>query len=439
MNDIEYLQTVHVIKLQQAARMAGLRWKSGTPGYDKAGIIEKLSHHPSILRATIATLQRMEQGIRTPAPTPAPKGVGSLLDDIEQDAEPMPAEPVESLPAPITPVPAPVGGVDQNTIIELIRRALDPRDKTIAAHADTLRQHDRTLNNQGETLDGLIKAVLALQDRKPVQIVINGQPLPPISGQHFMFVRMVKWLSLREINRETRSGYRTHVILIGPASSGKTTAALEFAKLKGLELYAQPLSMDSFAVLGYTSPDGARIDTEFTRAWINGGVYLWDEVSMSSPEAVGTLNAALANGFASIPGLGTVKSHPDFYFIAGDNSDTGASIKFGARSLLDGASLDRFQRLAWPIDEDIEAGLAGSHVDWLHAVRAIRTEIDKRDIAHVGATMRATIAGSMALSSGLGFTRREILEDSCKKGALVEQWADFERLPAVQAFLRGGK
>ena len=59
MNDIETLQAANVVKLQSAARMAGLRWKSGTPGYDKAGIIGKLSNHPSIMRATLATLARM--------------------------------------------------------------------------------------------------------------------------------------------------------------------------------------------------------------------------------------------------------------------------------------------------------------------------------------------------------------------------------------------
>jgi len=35
------------------------------------------------------------------------------------------------------------------------------------------------------------------------------------------------------------------------------------------------------------------------------------------------------------------------------------------------------------------------------------------------------------------FTRREILEDTCKKGALCEQWQYFESLSPVQAFLRG--
>jgi len=423
MNDIEYLNTVHVIKLQQAARMAGLRWKSGTPGYDKAGIIEKLSGHPSILRATIATLQRMERGDKTPAPMP-PVNPGSFSDDIADEFEGPDSPP--NIPAP-SPIPAPVGGslIDQSAVIELIRRALEPRDKTIGGIQSEQRTQARHLENLDTTLDGIVKAVIALQDRKPVQINIGEIKLPPISGQHHSFIRMVKWLALKK-----------HILLVGPASSGKTTAAIEFAKLKGLEVYAQPLTMDSFGVVGYTSPDGTQVKTEFTKAWILGGVFLWDELSMSAPEAVGTLNSALANGFISIPGVGTVRAHPDFYCIAGDNSDTGASLKYGARTRLDGATLDRFIRMQWDIDATIEEKISNGNTSWLACVRAIRSEIDKRDIAHVGATMRAVSMGSEALAAGC-FTRLEILEDTCKKGDLIEQWQYFVNLPAVQNFLKG--
>lgn len=434
MNDIEYLHTVHVIKLQQAARMAGLRWKSGTPGYDKAGIIEKLSAHPSIMRATIATLQRMERGDKTPAPMP-PVNPGNFADDINDESEgeykgrnnmDLDAQGMERNIPPV-PVPAPVGGslIDQSAVIELIRRALDPRDKTIAGVQSEQRTQARHLENLDTTLDGIVKAVIALQDRKPVQINIGEVKLPPISGQHHSFIRMVKWLSLKK-----------HILLVGPASSGKTTAAIEFAKLKGLEVYAQPLTMDSFGVVGYTSPDGTQVKTEFTKAWILGGVFLWDELSMSAPEAVGTLNSALANGFISIPGVGTVRAHPDFYCIAGDNSDTGASLKYGARTRLDGATLDRFIRMQWDIDATIEEKISNGNASWLACVRAIRAEIDKRDIAHVGATMRAVSMGSEALAAGC-FTRLEILEDTCKKGDLIEQWQYFVNLPAVQNFLKG--
>ena len=417
MTEREYLESIGVISLQSAARMAGLKWKNGDPSFSKAGIIEALMQHASIRRACIAVLQNMERGQK-------PKV--NLLDDLEDElSEQKPAEqgPIELVPSePQRENPA-------------LRQSIDMALREIASLKLIDAAQQKSIDAAKTSIQSLAEAITLIQNQRPIQYTIAGVTLPEIKGQHEAFPRMVRWLSMRDVNPETRKGPRTHVLLVGPASSGKTTAALEFAKLKALELYAQPLSMDSFAVTGYTSPDGKRIETEFTRAWINGGVFLWDEMSMSAPEALGTLNSALANGFIPIPGLGTVYAHPDFYMIAGDNSDTGASLKYGARSLLDGASLDRFVRIDWQIDPTVENSLGAQFPLWLAAVRAIRAEITKRDIAHVGATMRAVITGSMALASG-GFSRREILEDTCKKGVLCEQWQYFEQLAPVQSFLR---
>ncbi len=51
----DFLNATHVTALQAAARLAGLRWKSGALGFDKAGIIAKLDSFPAIARATIAS------------------------------------------------------------------------------------------------------------------------------------------------------------------------------------------------------------------------------------------------------------------------------------------------------------------------------------------------------------------------------------------------
>lgn len=74
-SDILYLQNANIVKLQSAARMSGIRWKSGT--LDKAGIIARLQDSPSMGRATIACLQRMEGGKPLPAPA------SSFMDDIK--------------------------------------------------------------------------------------------------------------------------------------------------------------------------------------------------------------------------------------------------------------------------------------------------------------------------------------------------------------------
>ena len=413
-------EATNVIRLMQAAREVGLRFKNGELG--KQGIIERLLQNRAMTLAAMAVIQRKAKEGNVSVPNP-------FSEDIAEESE---------TSAAVTPI-----AQASSEALQGLEKRVESCEKLsagvvsslgkLAANVDSVRNDGA---NTALRVSDLETRVQKLSERTPVVFNINGCETPQVSGQHHRFPELVKWLSLRKIDPETRKGPRTHILLIGPASSGKTTAALEYAQLRGLELYAQPLTMDSFGVVGYTTPEGKRVETEFTRAWINGGVFLWDELSMSAPEAIGTLNSALANGFIPIPGLGTVYAHPDFYCIAGDNSDTGATLKYGARSLLDGASLDRFVTIEWEIDPTIEENCAGAYSSWLHAVRAIRAEIAKRDIQHVGATMRAVITGAMALSAGM-HSRREILDATCKKGALREQWGYFEALPAVQTFLKG--
>ena len=425
----------HIVRLMQAARAAGLKFKSGE--LNKAQIIDRVLQNRSMTLATMATIQRLNreagnwQGRDT-----GNAGVNPFAEALEEELNaPSPvSEPASGVPAEsLAPIHAAIAGLSSH---------VDHAVSNIGTHARVLQTLGEALQGQGESVKALragfeylTREIETLQKKAPIVFNIGGFETPQVSGQHERFPELVSWLAMRKVDAETRKGPRTHVLLIGPASSGKTTAALEYAKLRGLELYAQPLTMDSFGVIGYTSPEGKRVETEFTRAWVNGGVFLWDELSMSAPEAIGTLNSALANGFIPIPGLGTVYAHPDFYCIAGDNSDTGASLKYGARSLLDGASLDRFVTIEWDIDPNIESACAGLYTDWLACVRAIRAEIAKRDIQHVGATMRAVITGAMALSAGI-LTRKQILEATCKKGALRDQWQYFAALLAVRKFLQ---
>jgi hypothetical protein len=427
MTDIEFLQSVQIHKLQTAARMAGLRWKNGDPAYNKEGVIRELQFRPSVMRATIANIKAMEKGIQTIGARVDSSG---LLDDIAAES----GAPAPSMPhaAPI-PAPGPVpASVDLSAYVTRVAWQ-DGRTTDNGQHRAIVENLKNETARGFEARDSAIEALKAklieLEKRAPVQYVIEGKILPVSSGRHQTYNRMTFWAT-----------QKNNILLVGPASSGKTTAAMQFAQDMGLELYSQPLSLSVFDVLGFVGPQG-RVDTEFSRAWINGGIFLWDELSMSAKEAIGALNAALANGFCSFPGLGVIKKHDNFRMIAGDNSDIGGTLKYGARELLDGASLDRFVRIDWDIDPAVEDSLGASAPDWLACVRAIREFIEKRGIEHVGATMRATIAGCMAMQQPAfkagHIPRAWILEDTCRKGALVAEWSGVLQLPAVRAFLQG--
>jgi MoxR-like ATPase len=433
MDDIDYLWAMHITKLQTAARMAGLHWKSGTAGYDKTGIIQKLHTTPDRLQATITYLRKMEKGEKIPPSRPM-----NFLSDIEEEKGDNTSVPYTPPVTHAASIPQQTSGDNQFHITADEWNNILHKVGAIAADYTTRRQAkeiaSKAVSEAFEPLSdsvATLKAeVQAIRRARPVVFTIGDKVSTlPITGQHYLFPKMVQFLESQDLE------YR-NVLLIGPASSGKSRAARAFAELKGLTIYSQPQTVDSFGVLGIETPTKI-IVTPFAEAWENGGVLLIDEISMNGSDAIGAMNDALAGGFAALPGKGYVKRHHDCYIIAGDNSDTGASAKYSARQVLDGSTLDRFIRLEWPIDPEIETALAGDQLPWRDCVRAIRQYIDDKDIQHVGATTRAVIQGRDMLNRGTSLTRQDILESTCKKGILRDSWEQILRLPAVIRFLQG--
>lgn len=402
-----------------AARMRGWKFSRGRPSVDVLVALWSTERYAHWLDFIATKLER-----DYPAGPPAYART-SLPPGFDDDDEPVHSAPT---PMPIPPVPAgnpqPMGtAVD---LSEYIKR--DECAKAILAAALPLQ---RELKIEAAKIEALQGRIIELEKRAPVQINIGDVKLPPIEGQHSQFARMVKWLT---IWRSTK----LHPLLVGEASSGKTSAALAFAKMKNLPFHMQPQVTDSFGILGYRAPNGDIVETAFSQAWKHGGVYMIDEMSMNGPDALGALNAALSVMLAPLPGVGTVPPHADFYCIAADNSDTGASLKYSARSPVDGATFDRFIRIEWNIDRGIERSMSAGFDDWLQVVWAVRDYINSREIQHVGATTRATHAGAVALKAGV-FSRMEILEDTLRKGILCDNWDDVLSLPAVKTFLAGGE
>jgi len=91
MIDLEYLQTVPILRLQAAARKAGLAFRNGD--LNKQGIISRLAQHPMLGGAAVAILKR-EDGLPQNGPTPRPAPVSDWLDD-----DPIAPSPI---PTPVT-------------------------------------------------------------------------------------------------------------------------------------------------------------------------------------------------------------------------------------------------------------------------------------------------------------------------------------------------
>ena len=146
--------------------------------------------------------------------------------------------------------------------------------------------------------------------------------------------------------------------LSGPTGSGKTTIGEQIAEDLGLE-FAYTGAVDSYAqIKGFKDVNSNFTDTAFTRLYQNGGVFLFDEIDASDPQALLTVNAAIANRKLDLPNGKIVPMHPDFKLLAaGNTSGKGATLKYTARSMIDSASLDRYTEVH--VDYDPAHGVAG--------------------------------------------------------------------------------
>lgn len=185
---------------------------------------------------------------------------------------------------------------------------------------------------------------------------------------------------------------RIHLMLVGPAGTGKSTLAESAAEALGLDFYAISChpAMQPSAMLGFIDATGTYRDTMFRRAYEHGGVFLIDEIDNCHPSSLAALNAALSNGRMGFPD-NMVKRHPDLVVIASANTyGRGADAKYVGRSPMDAATRDRFAMLTVGEDEALETelckatGLDGGRVgDVLSWVRKARANAVRENMAVV--------------------------------------------------------
>jgi cobaltochelatase CobS len=300
------------------------------------------------------------QPIPSPAPTPAPPV-----------ATPAPREPV----AP---------SIDLDVAIKAVRELLnEERDRAA-----------RELATAVDAIEGRIAETVAaaIRDRTPTELTItapNAAPIP-LGLVHSKTEKLIRMLAAG-----------SNVYLHGPAGSGKTTAAQKAATALGLDFYFAAKVESEYLLLGFKDARGETVRTQFREAYEHGGLFLFDELDGSSPQAVVALNAALANGICPFPD-GTIKRHDNFKCIgAGNTVLGGASRMYVGRSQLDAASIDRFDFLVWGYDEQLERALATDQ-NWCAFVQAVRKTVMDRALNHL-VTPRATIGGCKLLAAGFAW------------------------------------
>jgi len=226
-----------------------------------------------------------------------------------------------------------------------------------------------------------------------------------------------------------------HVMIVGPAGSGKTTLCEQLAELMGLSFYFNGSIQQEYKLIGFKDANGKYHSTPFRQAFENGGLYLFDEIDASHPNTMSAFNAALANGIMDFPDK-TVRAHKDFKVIAAANTfGTGRDRLYVGRNQLDAATLDRFINITLDYDTELEATLTDNGA-WCEYVQAFRAEVNKQSIRHVVST-RAIIAGAKLLAAGM--KPQQVKEISLAKGMAsdifkrIENALDSDIKSAVKA------
>ena len=151
--------------------------------------------------------------------------------------------------------------------------------------------------------------------------------------------------------------------IVGPAGSGKTTMAENCAAALGLDFYSTGAVVQKYELTGFQNVDGYH-ESQFYKAYKNGGLFLFDELDASSPAAIVAFNAALENGHWACPSGEMVTKHKDFKVIASANTFGGGSnLLYVGRNRLDGSTVDRFAFVILDYDWQFMAAVQGVAFD----------------------------------------------------------------------------
>lgn len=191
-----------------------------------------------------------------------------------------------------------------------------------------------------------------------------GERKTELNGmQHSKFETVLKFVQANE-----------PVFLTGPAGSGKNVICKQVADALGLDFYFSNAVTQEYKLTGFTDANGVYHETQFYKAFKNGGVFMLDEMDASIPEVLIILNAAIANRYFDFPApIGYVEANENFRVVAAGNTyGHGADYEYVGRSQLDAASLDRFAMVRIDYDSRIEEACANGNEDLLKFARGIR-------------------------------------------------------------------
>lgn len=229
-----------------------------------------------------------------------------------------------------------------------------------------------TIKTTVEDIDRLITERVLETERTITSVIVNDEELP-IPEKMVVHEKFEKILTYVQNN--------VPVFLVSPSGVGKTHMAGQIATVMDLPYYFTSQVTDEYQLLGWKDASGEYQKTPFFDAFTNGGLFLFDELDASVPEAVVKINMALSNKKMAFP-HGTFDMHKDFRVIAAGNTIGGANSTYTARGKIDFSTQNRFSVVKMDYDPKMEKHLVTKDTSILfnsirdYAANNINVEID---------------------------------------------------------------
>ena len=195
------------------------------------------------------------------------------------------------------------------------------------------------------------------------------------------------------------------VFLTGAAGTGKNVLCKQIAESLGLDFYFTNAVTQEYKLTGFIDANGTYHETQFYKAFKDGGLFFLDEMDGSIPEVLIMLNAAIANRYFDFPN-GKIEANENFRVIAAGNTyGTGADLEYTGRYQLDAASLDRFALVEIGYSPKIENAISEGDNELCEFIRSFRKAVSNAGMKHI-ASYRSIerihrLAGSLDLKDVL--------------------------------------
>ena len=249
-----------------------------------------------------------------------------------------------------------------------------------------------------------------------VELFNNDKQIGAVDGlSHYLMPNLLRLASIQDARK-----MRMNIALKGELGGGKSTACKQVAEALGLSFDYIGQTLLPHDVIGYMHPVTSEyVWTALTKAFVNGGVVVLEEMDGWSPNATLVANPALANGYLRLPNGEMHERHPDCVIIACMNTwGNGPTADYVGRNKLDAAFMDRFgARLDWKYDAELERAAAGND-DVVDVIQMARLNA-KRAGVKVAISPRASI--DVAKMMAAGFKMREALNMNCLSSLDADQ------------------